>query len=113
MCVLSFVALAAENIFSLHSEIPVAQKCDRYHVALHLGELKGWINWERSTGSILDTLLIGDSRYPGSTLIFIKFSTLSAVLLEMQNVLLEMSNDKSLMKVLSVTAQKNIWKGGR
>lgn len=38
---------------------------------------------------------------------------LSIVLLEMHNVLLEMHNDKILMKVVSVTAQKNIWKGGR
>lgn len=62
MCALPFVDLAAENLFlfSLHSEIPVAQKCDGYHIALHLGELKGWISWERSTGSICDALLTGD-----------------------------------------------------
>lgn len=35
------------------------------------------------------------------------------VLLEMHNVLLEMHNDKILMKVVGVTVQKNIWKGGR
>lgn len=38
---------------------------------------------------------------------------LRIVLLEMQNVLLKMHYDKILMKVVSVTAQKNIWKGGR
>lgn len=32
--------LAAENLFRLYSEMPVAKNCDRYHIALHLGELK-------------------------------------------------------------------------